>query len=162
MILYPLCSPAYLLGVHVFIINIIRKGVSQEDIIIMACEIIVTQRDVILLNSQHSYFLIFLCIASSRLFIFRDPMSEVKDSAWLICQISLRLHSPHTTEIPLRPFELLHTPGLINPTKLRSMDWNRIHAYLQGVGYIEEWNSTFPDINRQHIILNLLNNKAGS
>ena len=80
MILYPLCSPAYLLGVHVFIINIIRKGVSQEDII-MACEIIVTQRDVILLNSQHSYFLILLCIASSRLFIFRDPMSEVKDSA---------------------------------------------------------------------------------
>ena len=34
MILYPLCSPAYLLGIHVFIINIIRKGVSQEDMII--------------------------------------------------------------------------------------------------------------------------------
>ena len=45
----------------------------------MACEIIVTQRDVILLNSQHSYLLFLLCIASSRLFIFRDPMSEVKD-----------------------------------------------------------------------------------
>ena len=54
MILYPLCSPAYLLAVHVFIINIIRKGESQEDIIIMACEIIVTQRDVILLNSHNT------------------------------------------------------------------------------------------------------------
>ena len=47
----------------------------------MACEIIVTQRDVILLNSQHSYFLTILCIAASRLFFFRDTMSEVKDSA---------------------------------------------------------------------------------
>ena len=128
----------------------------------MACEIIVTQRDVIILNSQHLYLLILLCIASSRLFIIRDPMSEVKDSAWSICQTSLRLHSPYTTGIPLQPFELLHTPGLINPTKLRSTHWNRIHAYLQGVGYIEEWNITFHDINRQHIILNLLNNKAGS
>ena len=47
----------------------------------MACEIIVTQQDVIILNSQHLYLLILLGIASSRLFIFRDPMSEVKDSA---------------------------------------------------------------------------------
>lgn len=47
----------------------------------MACEIIVTQQDEILLNSQHSYLLILLCVASRRLFIFRDPMSEVKDSA---------------------------------------------------------------------------------
>ena len=47
----------------------------------MAYEIIVTQRDVILLNSQHSCSLTLLCITSSGLFIFRGPMSEVKDSA---------------------------------------------------------------------------------
>jgi len=47
----------------------------------MACEIIVTQRDVILLNSQHSCLLTLLSIASSRFFIFGGPMSEVKDSA---------------------------------------------------------------------------------
>ena len=58
----------------------LEKSVSRGHYNV-ACEIIVTQRDVILLNSQHSYLLILLCIASSRLFIFRDPMSEVKDRA---------------------------------------------------------------------------------
>lgn len=76
----------------------------------MACEIFVTQRDMILLNSQTCYSLTLLYIHSNGLFIFGDPMSEVKDSARLICQTSLRLHSPHTTEIPLWPFEPLHTP----------------------------------------------------